>query len=139
MAAGLYFGLQPRPSPTTLPRDAPLPDPSAPPRRPASVPSAIVQVEPLALERLVGAALEQHRATLVERCWRPEAAGAAGKAQFRLEFTFGADGRQLGRGVQEVRGTSHPEVTRCLLRELPPLALRPLGRGMATAVDFQLP
>lgn len=124
IAGAVYFGLRSQPSPqpiatnTASPTAAPVP----------------VSVSPTDLQRLVEAALAEHRALLAARC-TPD----GGVARWTFELTFAADGRQLGRGVREDRATGNAPTTSCVLDNLPPLHLRAIGRPMKTTVVLQLP
>ena len=124
IAGAIYLGLR---------------SPSAPEPPAASAPSATaervpVTVTPADLQRLVAAALAAHRTMLAARC-TPD----GGIARWTFELTFAADGRQLGRGVREDRATGDAPTTACVLENLPPLQLRPIGRPMKTTVALQLP
>jgi hypothetical protein len=128
IAGALYLGLRERAAPpTTTTASAVL----APPATPTRVP---VTVKPDDVRRRVLAELARHRKTIVESC-----APDGGAAAFTFEYTFAADGRQLGRGVIEDRGTGNPETTACVLKSLPALKLEPIGRSAKTTVRFELP
>jgi hypothetical protein len=71
---------------------------------------------------------------LVTRCIQD-----GGVARFTFEYTFAASGRQLGRGVMEERKTGVAKTTACILKTLPPLKLRPIGRAMTATVLLELP
>jgi hypothetical protein len=85
--------------------------------------------------------LEEARPQLVERCWNPSvrAQPEPPEARFVLNFTFGADGGQITRGLAEVRGTSRPELTACLSDALPEIAVEPPGRNTYVEVPLTLP
>lgn len=138
IGAGLYFGLRARPpvSPASATARSAPPTPTLW-ATPEKVP---VTLRPGDLDKRVLAALEVHRAALVTRCWEPAAAEQPelAVARFTFNYTFAADGTQRGRGV-EVDRTTSPELTACVLRELPALKIAPIGRPMTAKVVFQLP
>jgi len=89
----------------------------------------------------VAAALAPRRAALADKCWKPHAADTPPPkpARWVFNFTFGADGGQLARGVSEERGAGSPEITRCVLEALGPLTIAPPGASASVDVPFGLP
>lgn len=134
IAAGLYFGLRemrpsaasPAPAPST-PREEPVA------QRPVTTPAQA--------PFLVDALLNMHRPRLREQCFEPSRRKNAEppESRFTLQFTFNAEGQEIGRGILEERGTSRPDVTECLTRELPQLRIPPAGLPVRVDADFQLP
>lgn len=132
IGAGLYFGLRARADGVPSAR-TPVASATTPERVPVTTPSELYE--------RVEDALEAHRETLLERCWRPAVAAQPEPpiARFTFNYTFAPDGRELGRGVEEDRATGRPELTACVLRELPPLKIAPIGRRMTTKIALELP
>jgi len=107
----------------------------------STAPSPRPAVSEEALTKEVVSALEGSRATLRTTCWEPAAQVRPTPAQARLtfEFTFAADGTQIGRGVREDRHASRPDVTACVLALLPPIRVQPPGANARVEVSFALP
>jgi hypothetical protein len=85
--------------------------------------------------------LEGYRAKLISSCWEPAARArpTPSKVKLTFDFTFGADGAQIGRGVSEDRGAARPEVTSCVLSLLPPIRVPAGGASVRVEVPFTLP
>jgi len=148
IAAGLFFGLRER-SVAPLPAP-PLPVPvvaeasstAAAPQR-AAPPAA---ASPPVGDRVAGAKealaeLESRRAKLVERCYAPAIAKKPEPKQVKLTFnvTFGPDGNEIMRGVQEDRASSRPEVTQCVMDNMGALKIAPQGASVFVEIPFTLP
>jgi hypothetical protein len=134
IAAGLYFGLRGRAGSGTAPA----------PRAAETAASTAPTAPPVAVEgvaRQAAQALAEARAGLAASCWAPAARVKANPplAKWTFDFTFAADGTQLGRGVSEDRATSRPEVTACVLARLPPLRIPAPGASVRVNVPFELP
>lgn len=148
IAVGAYLGLQKRapeapsagPSqpfpgpPSAIPAVAPPPPLiAAAPPQPAT-PSAVV-------EQQAAAALSSHHDRLVKVCLQPslQKNPTPPAARFRLNIMFDAEGRQIARGISEERDASRPDVTRCVLAELPPLSIPPPGWKASVVTALSLP
>lgn len=144
---GLFFGLRERgrdvgPSPAATPIEtqrAERGERRPPERSPTEPRSAGRGADRVAQD--VGAALDAQRAALVEKCWKPyEAASPPPKPpRWLFNFSIGADGTQLARGVAEQRGTGNPAITRCILDTLAPVTIPPPGAAVTVDVPFGLP
>lgn len=157
IAAALYLGLQQRPAPAPADPGPPErragaaePAPSGQPATRPPEPAAAAAAAPApaasapsreAVARDVAKALEAHRAELVQRCWAPSAAKSAEPKEVRylFNFTFDADGWQIGRGVMEDRRFARPDVTACMGPLLPRLKIPPPGAPVSLDVSFTLP
>lgn len=83
-------------------------------------------------------ALEAEKPRFVERCWTPSA-GGPDQIKLVFELLFDADGKEIGRGVTEVRDMARPEVADCV-RGLPlGLTIPPPGRPVELRVALLLP
>ncbi len=129
IAAAVYLGL--RAQTRGDDRDDLPPSPSITARVDTT---AVVNVTAAELATLVRSALQRQVAALRTSCLPADGLSPT----WSLTFTFDAGGRQIGRGVQEHRDRADPAITRCVLQELAPLQLRPLGRGASTTVAFTL-
>jgi hypothetical protein len=91
--------------------------------------------------RQAAEALEAHRATLVERCWKPSVAvqPTLPASRYVFTFTFDASGQQRARGVAEDRQNARPDVTSCLTTTLPALRIPPPGVPLRVDLPFSLP
>lgn len=135
VATGIYLGLRERApvhSPTTAAEPAPL--------APVVAPAPVVVDRALAGEH-ARAAVAYARPQLLARCYRPAIAGlpAPIPAEFVLDVTFDADGVQVLRGLNEVPGTSTPELTRCIGEQLGPLRIPAPGGPVQLEVPLRFP
>jgi hypothetical protein len=95
--------------------------------------------------RAVGAdasrALSAQLPALRARCWEPARARAPEPASVTLvlNYTFGADGKQLARGVSDVPGASRPDVTRCVASHVSTIEVPPPGDRTYVEVPITLP
>jgi len=146
IAVGLFFGLHcgesetpPAPSPeaSLAPAVPPAPPPKEAPPAPPPVPSTPRDD----IVRQASKALEAQRPQLVERCWKPALAKQAqpATAKFVFNYTFDAQGQQIGRGVAEDRATARPDLTACILGMLQPLSIQPPGASILVDVPLTLP
>lgn len=132
VATGLYLGLRER-APAQSPTTVAGPAPSAPP--------AVVVVDRARAGEHARAAVAYARPQLLARCYRPAIAGlpAPIPAEFVLDVTFDAEGVQLQRGLNEVPGTSTPELTRCVGEQLGPLRIPAPGGPVQLEVPLRFP
>ncbi len=138
IAFGLYFGLR---TDTNSPRDRPPPA-SEPLPQPAPLPPAQPRIVPEQKTRVATeakAALEAQKAAIVAQCLAtPLNDGKPPYVDYVFNFTFGANGQMLARGVSEDRETGRPAVTKCVLGALLPVIVSPPGQSVYVEVDFRL-
>jgi len=143
VGAGVYFGG--RRGAETPPRDSPsAPAPALDPPRaspPAPPPVAPLPADKARVAADAAAALDEQRATLVEKCWAPSARAQPTPPSMKLtyNFTFDAQGNQLARGVTLDRATARADVTSCLNGAVLPIHVPPPGASVAVDVPFALP
>ena len=148
---GLYFGLRGRdaPHPGTAPdtaksatdaRSAPAASPIGLRRPPVESVEQSGTTTDVVAERAAAAILAK-RGAIVERCWIPALARQPQPARARWVFniTFGADGKQITRGVEEVRDAARSDVTACMSEVLGVLEIPPPGSNAHVDVPFELP
>jgi hypothetical protein len=134
LAAGVFVGL--RSIGSTSVGDPAVAQSSIPaPRRPTAA-----ELAP-GVAQFTQAVLERQRPDLVEHCVKPALVQAPTHVPTRLTFnlTYGADGKQITRGVQEERATSWPQVTQCVQARLPPFEIEPPGVNIPVDVVLTLP
>jgi len=147
IALGLFLGLRsrdaappPLPPPATQPPAAQTtaaqttaPPPAAPPAAPSIDRSEIV--------KQAAAALGSERKKLGEKCFAPSLAKQPEPKTVKLNFnfTFDASGKQIARGVSEVREFARPDVTSCVLDALPAISVPAPGQTVFVEVPFELP
>jgi hypothetical protein len=56
-----------------------------------------------------------------------------------LDITFGADGNEITRGINEVRGMSRPGVAQCVMGALGAVKILPPGATVYVEVPLTLP
>jgi hypothetical protein len=145
IASGLYFGLQRRgPEPAAAPAAAP---PAGPPQRPAAPAGAGLAPPPVSsglraqVQAAAAAALEQKRAELVQACWEPSFKKSAEppQAKYIYNMTFDPAGKEIARGISEVRGMERSDTGQCL-RSMPlDLRVPPPGAHVGVHVELMLP
>lgn len=132
IAVGVFLGLRSR-APSAVHAEA---------AAPAKVITPPIAVAPAGLVvQQASEALAYQRTRLRDVCYRPAAiaAGAALPAAWILNVTFDARGVQLARGMEEQRGTSTPELTRCIGEQLQPLLVPPPGATVMVEVPLRFP
>ena len=141
---GLFYGLRTRPAGET-PRPAAIassssPTSAAPTTTPPPGPSETAALRARVVLD-VTKELDRHRKDVVAACVTPSLAKQPQPptVRFLFNFVFDESGKQLGRGVNEDRATSRPEVTKCLLEKLQPLTVPPPGERIAVEVQWILP
>ncbi len=152
---GLYLGLRSAGDRPEL--GSALAASNAPAVAPPSVETALVEAAPVAPLEVASAsssahrsrdvaleataALDRQRKAIVAACVLPALAQQPEPPTVKLtfNFTFGEDGKQLGRGVAEDRATSRPEVTRCVVDRLNPISVSPPGQRFRVDVPWTLP
>ncbi|WP_437820685.1 hypothetical protein [Sorangium sp. So ce1078] len=156
IAAGLYLGLQ-RPAPSSGPppasveaaaasvREPPAPADAPAPSRPHPAPAAVPPPPPGELYKRVQAdavrALEARRSLFVKQCWEPSLrkSPAPARAKYLFSMTFDESGKEIARGISEVRGMERPDAAQCL-RMIPlGIGVPPPGTRVAVEVEMTLP
>ncbi|AUX32685.1 MULTISPECIES: hypothetical protein [Sorangium] len=156
IATGLYLGLQ-RPAPSSGPPPAgaeaaaasvkapPAPADAQPPSQPHPAPAAAPPARPRELYERVEAdavkALEARRALFVKQCWEPSVRKnpAPPRAKYLFNMTFDESGREIARGISEVRGMERPDAAQCL-RMIPlGIGVPPPGTRVAVEIEMILP
>jgi hypothetical protein len=87
-------------------------------------------------------ALEAERATFVKTCWEPaiKAKPTPATSKYIFNMTFdGATGKEIGRGISELRGESRPDVGQCLRGLAMGLVIQPPGANVNVDVTITLP
>jgi hypothetical protein len=148
VGAGLYFGLRPEPAPTRLEGSPPAAsDRATPPSLPA-LPSPPVGMGLAPVPSEVQARTDRHAAlalaaqketVFLPRCWAPavERSPVPATSRYAIHASFDAGGREVVRGVSELRDVdSRPDVAACL-RDLP-LDLRIPAPGLPVQVELLL-
>ncbi|WP_437641321.1 hypothetical protein [Sorangium sp. So ce854] len=155
IAAGLYFGLQRAAPPAALPPagaeaaaappapEAPAPAPLRPAPRAAA--TGAVPASPGELYSRVAAdaikELEARRPLFVKQCWEPslKKSPTPARARYLFNMTFDESGKEIARGISEVRGMDRPDAAQCL-RMIPlGIAVPPPGARVAVEVEVTLP
>lgn len=132
IGAGLFFGLRGQQA-----------APPVPAERAAAPPPATVPLE--TVRQQAAAALQAQRPAVAAKCWPTDAAtGAAKPLHYLFNFTFGADGTQIMRGVEEIdRQSEHAEtvanITPCVQGALAPIRIPPPGAASYVEVPFETP
>jgi hypothetical protein len=124
IAAALYFGLRERAAPATAAHDVQR---ALPPDR--DVVSALTMQ--------AAGQLEAERAQIVAACWT----GPRDPQRYDVQIAVGADGREIGRSVSEVRDApSRPDIAACVRRQnFPPIAIAPPGTPLTITIPLVLP
>jgi hypothetical protein len=137
IAVSIFFGLR---------AQAPVVPPTvAPPVTVAATPEPVVAAPPVSSSELVtrqaSEALSYQRTRLRDVCYRPAvlAGGAQLSAVWTVNVTFDAQGNQLARGLVEQRGTSTPELTQCMGKEIQPLTVPPPGATIMVEIPLAFP
>ncbi|WP_437321438.1 hypothetical protein [Sorangium sp. So ce385] len=156
IATGLYLGLQ-RPEPSSGPPPAgaeaaavsvkvpPTPTDAQPPSQPHPAPAAAPPAPSRELFKRVEAdavkALEARRPQFLKQCWEPSARKnpAPPRAKYLFSMTFDESGKEIARGISEVRGMERPDAAQCL-RMIPlGIGVPPPGTRVAVEIEVVLP
>lgn len=150
---GLYLGLRAAPVPTVVSSAGSTPavavssppKPSVDPlniraRQPDAAPAVSV-IAPAERAKAALASLDAQRKRIVEKCVTPALAKQPEPKTVKLTFnvTFGADGKEIGRGVAEDRATSRADVTACVQQSLAPLSIPASDSSFTTDLTWELP
>ncbi|WP_433937040.1 hypothetical protein AB3662_20590 [Sorangium cellulosum] len=160
IAAGLYFGLQREAPPaasnpasaeaaaasaTTPAWGAPAPVEAPAPPQPAPRAADATAASTGELYKRVEAdavkALEARRSLFVKQCWEPslKKSPTPARARYLFNMTFDASGKEIARGISEVRGMDRPDAAQCL-RMIPlGIGVPPPGARVAVEVEMILP
>lgn len=139
IAASVFLGLR-----------SMAPAPPAEPTQPAVTasppePTPVVQAPPVSSPELVkqqaSEALAYQRSRLRDRCYRPAALAAKAElpAAWIVNVTFDGQGQQIARGLQEQRGTSTPELTRCIGYQIQAMRVPAPGRTIMVEIPLSFP
>lgn len=127
---------QPQPSEPTARPDAPAPIP------PDAATLAAQEIF-FALRDRVGAEaqrrLDGERAALRRACWRPELAGGASSASFRVAASFDAAGALVAVGISEPPDGAATGVAQCLRQRVLDLKVAAPGTGLNVDIQLLLP
>ncbi|MBL9021246.1 MAG: hypothetical protein JNL21_03555 [Myxococcales bacterium] len=126
-------------NPAPLPAPTVLPSQASPPLQPgqasSATPDPTASTKPDVVASDARKELEKQRAALVKACFEP----GAKKVKITLNFTFGADGKQITRGVTEDRETGRDGAGRCVSDKLDPIAVPPPGANTYVEIPWELP
>ena len=138
IAVSIFLGLRSMaPAPPVVASERPvavsMPEPTPVVAPPVASPGLVKQQ--------ASEALAYQRLRLRDVCYRPavQLAGAGLPAAWTLNVTFDAQGNQLVRGVEEHRGTSTPELTRCIGDAMQPLTVPPPGATIIVEIELRFP
>lgn len=141
IAAGLYLGMQRAAPPPLAPATAVEVTPA-----PATSPRAVVPpTRPVALTDLrrrveadAAKALEARRADFVQRCWEPSRRKnpAPPAAKYIFDMSFDESGKEIARGISEVRGMDRPDAAQCL--RMLPLGINVPAPGAHVGVEVEM-
>ncbi|WP_437942265.1 hypothetical protein [Sorangium sp. So ce341] len=169
IATGLYLGLQrPAPASAPPPAGAeaaaasvkaapapadvqppsqphPAPADAQPPPQPHPAPAAAAPALRRELHKRVEAdavkALEARRPQFLKQCWEPSVRKnpAPPRAKYLFSMTFDESGKEIARGISEVRGMERPDAAQCL-RMIPlGIGVPPPGTRVAVEIEMVLP
>jgi hypothetical protein len=141
IAAALYFGLRHGPSSTaSAPAVVASPAPPAPPALTAAATAS--EPPPSALAAIRAAMLAEKERVFKPKCWQPAIAKAPepARSSYSISTSFDATGKEVMRGVSELRDVpSRPDVAQCL-RGLPMgLTIPAPGQAVTTEVSIEFP
>ncbi|WP_437618898.1 hypothetical protein [Sorangium sp. So ce1151] len=144
LAAAVYLGLRHGPAavaPDARTAGAAPPVEAGPGASAAPAPKSAKAVPRDEVARQAALALDAHRPTLMDRCYKPAIAAKPEPraVKYLFNITFDAGGRQIARGLIEDQETARPEVTACLVAALPPIAIPAPGANVRVDVPFSLP
>lgn len=155
VGAGLYFGLRERPVLAPLPEPSASAAPALPPAAPPTVaPTEAVTPEPPAAapgpvspEVITKAsedaarALEKAKKKLSDACWKPALAETPEPktARYLFNLSFDARGKEIARGVTELRDESRADVGQCLRAQPIGLEIPPPGAIIAVSIALEFP
>jgi hypothetical protein len=152
IALGLYFGLRasstaapyagpahaaPGSAAPALPRGEALPRPaeSGPAERGPPAPGTSVSAD-------AAAALAAMHGELKKKCWEPAIAAqpAPARSKYLVSLSFDKDGREVGRGISEIRDAdSRPDVATCLRGVVAPLKISPPQQFVTVEIPLAFP
>lgn len=156
---GLYAGLSARTAPevapiatspvvlasvTSSPIDSASPTAEVVPASGLTAPATTVAASTDAVtpEAAAKKALEKEKTErLVPKCWAPALATAAEPktASYTVSLGFDSQGREVVRGVSEIRGKSRADVVACLRAQPPSLIIPAPGRATTVELPLEFP
>ena len=91
-----------------------------------------------AAEQAVAKALEAKRAELVKTCWDPSFKKSAEppRAKYIFNVSFDPSGKEIARGISEVRGMERSDTAQCLRSQ--PMGLQIPAPGAYVGVEVEL-
>ncbi|GMV44597.1 MAG: hypothetical protein AMXMBFR64_63130 [Myxococcales bacterium] len=105
-------------------------------------PPASPEVQSAVLSAAVEALGDLKADDMVPRCWVPSLAAAPEPARstYSVQITFDAEGREIARGVSELRDTdSRSDVANCIGRSVLTLRVPPPGQTVSVVVPLHFP
>ncbi|WP_437563927.1 hypothetical protein [Sorangium sp. So ce542] len=130
---------QPPSQPHAAPADAQ--PPSQPHPAPAAAPPALRRELHKRVEADAVKALEARRPQFLKQCWEPSVRKnpAPPRAKYLFSMTFDESGKEIARGISEVRGMERPDAAQCL-RMIPlGIGVPPPGTRVAVEIEMVLP
>lgn len=90
---------------------------------------------------LVTELLEKQRKTINDKCVTPSLAAQPSPPTIKLTFdlTFGADGKQIARGILEERENKRAGIGNCIQDNMPSLEIAPQPSNVSLQVPWILP
>lgn len=134
IAAGLFFGLRPQPTPVA-PTSAPPPIPSASPTAPPPTPQ---RTDPQVQSDVV-AAITSARPAWIAACWDTADPAQRKAGRYIAATAFDASGKLVVWGISELRNESDPAIAQCLRRYVNTLRIPAPGHPVSVEVPFALP
>ncbi|AUX43174.1 hypothetical protein SOCE26_046170 [Sorangium cellulosum] len=110
-----------------------------PPRRAAADPSPSLPSERYGrVAEDAARALEARRSDFVKSCWAPslKKRPAPARAKYIFSMSFDESGKEVARGISEVRGMERSDVAQCL--RMIPLGINVPPPGMRAAVEVEV-
>lgn len=136
---GLFLGLRAQAPPTP---SADPPRSTPPPARSIALsPEEVPEALRVTVTAQVSAALDALRPRILAECWEPALAKKAEPraAEYILRLTFDAAGKEILRGVTDVRGSSRGDVGQCLRQMQMNLSIPPPGAYVPIDIRLTLP
>jgi hypothetical protein len=138
IGAGLVLGLRERPVVYVTSGPEVHSAPKLPVR---SEPAAVHPEDDGKRAMLVRQAVESHRMTFVDSCWRPAAKEhpAPAREKFELRFLFDSKGHLASYAVNDPADGQRLDVAKCLRTSRPEISLPAPGHGVTVQLALDLP
>lgn len=132
---GLYFGLAARGRAPSAERAVPS---TATSETEDATPAPTANADPQRVQAAAIAALAELRPKLIEACWNPAVAERPepATARWTWDSTFDPSGKEIARGISDVRGAERPDVAACLREQ--PLGMQIAPPGVIARVELEL-